>query len=122
MDLNNLCKKAFAYAKKQGFYDQPAVFGERLMLVVSELSEALEADRNGRWEPRTIPALALPFNHKDFKVQYEKYVRGSVCEELADAIIRICDLAGSYNIDLDWHVEAKMAYNESRPYKHKKKY
>jgi NTP pyrophosphatase (non-canonical NTP hydrolase) len=43
-------------------------------------------------------------------------------EEIADAIIRLCDIAGIYGIDLDWHVKAKMAYNETRPRLHGKSY
>jgi hypothetical protein len=43
MILNELRNKAFAYAEKQGFHEN-INFGEKLMLIVSELSEALEAD------------------------------------------------------------------------------
>jgi hypothetical protein len=49
--LNELRDRAFAYAKKQGFHERPMNLGERLMLVVSELSEAMEADRAGKWAP-----------------------------------------------------------------------
>jgi NTP pyrophosphatase (non-canonical NTP hydrolase) len=124
MTLNELRDEAFAYAEKQGFHERKN-FGEKLMLIVSELSEALEADRNGKWvgdtvmNNRTVIPLSICCAEK---IDYEKYIKGSVEEELADATIRICDLAGTYNIDLDWHVKAKMAYNETRPYKHGKNY
>jgi hypothetical protein len=52
--LNELRNKAFAYAEKQGFHERPMNLGERLMLVVSELSETLEVDRNGKWASKTI--------------------------------------------------------------------
>jgi hypothetical protein len=42
--LNELRDKAFAYAEKKQMN-----LGERLM---SELSEALEADRNFKWSPK----------------------------------------------------------------------
>jgi NTP pyrophosphatase (non-canonical NTP hydrolase) len=131
--LNELRDKAFSYAEKQGFHKHPVNFGERLMLVVSELSEALEADRNGKWWDGHITydvgngVLALG-NSTDVepclveKEYYEKDVRGSVEEELADAIIRIADIAGIYKIDLDWHIEAKMKYNGTRPRLHGKNY
>ena len=38
------------------------------------------------------------------------------------AVIRIADLCGYLNIDLESHIKAKMRYNESRPYKHGKEY
>ena len=42
--------------------------------------------------------------------------------ELADAVIRIADLAGALGIDLDRAIAEKMAFNEKRPYKHGKKF
>jgi NTP pyrophosphatase (non-canonical NTP hydrolase) len=125
--LNELRDKAFAYAEKQGFHERQMNLGERLMLVVSELSEALEADRNFKWAPKiqaynsTIEGKPVE-NKKELRNWYEENIRGTVEEELADAIIRLSDIAGVYGIDLDWHIVAKMAYNETRPYKHGKKY
>jgi len=121
MTLNDLRDIAFAYAEKQGFHENMN-FGEKLMLVVSELSEALEADRKGKWysvsdAPHKGHEMSLLS-----KEQYETIVRGTVEEEIADAIIRLCDLAGIYKINLSWHVAAKMHYNETRPYKHRKEY
>jgi len=118
MTLNELRDEAYTYAKKQGFHEQPTNFGESLMLIVSELSEALEADRKGK-----RATVKFPYNDAFIDPKkYEKHIRGTVEEELADAIIRLCDLAGTYKIDLSWHVMAKMAYNKTRPYKHGKKY
>ncbi|GHU09552.1 hypothetical protein FACS1894151_07530 [Spirochaetia bacterium] len=54
--------------------------------------------------------------------EYEEKIKGTVPEELADAIIRIADIAGIYKIDLNWHVVAKMRYNCQRPYLHGKRY
>jgi NTP pyrophosphatase (non-canonical NTP hydrolase) len=129
-NLNELRDKAFAYAERQGFHVKPINFGERLMLVVSELAEALEADREGKWSPKFVPDTTrknnvplLDTNPESYSQHgYGIFFRGSVEEVLADVIIRICDIAGIFGIDLDWHVKAKMAYNETRPYKHGKKY
>jgi NTP pyrophosphatase (non-canonical NTP hydrolase) len=118
-NLNELRDKAFAYAERQGFHENRLNFGERLMLVVSELAEALEADREGKWACLAIQDFLDPSMPK---AEYENRVRGTVQEELADTIIRVADIAGIYKIDLDWHVKAKMAYNQTRPYKHGKKY
>jgi NTP pyrophosphatase (non-canonical NTP hydrolase) len=131
--LNELRDEAFATATEHGFHDRTANFGELLMLVVSELSEALEADRVGKWAPKTIKGetadgkpvssrlsdIIPEFLHSE---SYAKEIRGSVEEEIADAIIRLVGIAGVYGIDLDWHVAAKMAYNKTRPPKHGKKY
>ena len=120
MSLNELRDRAFKIAEDHGFHENWD-FARALMLTVSELAEALEADRNKRWgylingEP--VSQVYTPEN-----VDYAECVKGTVQEEIADAIIRICDLAGVYGIDLDWHIKAKIIYNEKRPYKHGKKY
>lgn len=76
---------------------------QKLMLVVSELAEALEADRKDLMDDK------LP-EYPGFDV------------ELADAQIRIMDMAGGYDIDLDKLVKEKLIYNSSRPFMHGKKY
>ena len=143
MTLNDLRDRAYAYAEKQGFHEN-VNFGEKFMLIVSELSEALEADRKEKRTPAFVSVLKLPHTlgegvekAEDGYPQfmeikslpenwitgiYDNEIKGTVEEEIADAVIRIFDLAGIYGIDLDWHVRAKMAYNETRPYKHGKKY
>jgi len=126
MTLNEIRDKIFAYAEKQGFHEAPFNFGESLMLIVAELSEALEADRKGMpYEPNNL--IESPEDKPDPESvgksgDYTNIIKGCIAEELADAIMRICALAGHCKIDLDWHVKAKMAYNEHRPYKHGKKY
>jgi NTP pyrophosphatase (non-canonical NTP hydrolase) len=133
MTLNELRDEAFAYAEKQGFHGN-VNFGEKLMLVVSELSEALEADRKKKWagnpdinDGRLMLCQCPEDFGRDeeevgFRTPYELFCRGTVEEEIADAMIRLFDLASIYKIDLDWHVRAKMAYNKTRPYKCGKNY
>lgn len=69
--------------------------GELLMLVVSEISEAMEGARKG------LPDDKLP-NRPMLEV------------ELADAIIRICDMAGGLGLDLPGAVAEKISYNSRR--------
>jgi len=68
---------------------------EKLMLVVTELSEAMEAYRHEDTE--------------NFK------------EEIADTFIRLCDICGSVNIDIEREIRTKMEVNKKRPYLHGKK-
>lgn len=67
----------------------------KLMLVVSELSEAMEADRKNLMDSH------LP-------------ERSGIEVELADAVIRIFDLAGRLDLDLGGAVVDKLAYNKAR--------
>jgi len=120
MSLNELRDKAYKIADEHGFHENND-FVRTLMLIVSELSEAMEADRKGKW--RNGRVVYYGENPQDITNKvYDEQIKGTVEEEIADAIIRLLDLASIWNIDLDWHVTAKMAYNEKREYKHGKKY
>jgi hypothetical protein len=41
-------------------------------------------------------------------------VKDSFHDEMADVLIRVLDLCGGYNIDIDWHIKMKMRYNATR--------
>jgi len=69
--------------------------GERFMLMVSEISEAMEGDRK---------------NLMDDKLPHRTMVE----VELADAIIRICDYAGDHNLDIGGALIEKLEYNRKR--------
>jgi hypothetical protein len=51
--LNRYAKDCHQRAVAKGFWDVPHSVGHYLMLVVSELSEAVEADRIGKWAKPT---------------------------------------------------------------------
>ena len=69
--------------------------GEMLMLVTSELAEALEGHRKQLMDEK------LP-QYKNFDV------------EIADAFIRLFDLCGGLGINIEEIIEAKLAYNAVR--------
>lgn len=120
--LNELSKEIFTSNKIKGFWDKERNFGELLMLIVSELAEALEADR-GRGNQLDLKSFNLELaKGEDFKSCFEKYVKDSVNDEIADTIIRLLDLCGGLNIDIDWHIEQKLKYNKLREFRNGKKY
>lgn len=118
--LNKIAQEVHQNAINKGFYDPPVELGTQLMLITSELSEALEADRHGR------RALTDLFDEKlegdKFMDEYETLIKGSFDEEAIDAIIRLFDTCASRAVDIDKHIRLKMKYNSLRPYKHGKKY
>lgn len=135
--INELSKKIHQNAVNKGFYEQEINIGEKLCLIHSEISEALEADRNNH-HCNFIGKDKLQVNneiwnnsfdenewnnHPDFtKDLFEKLIKNSFEDELADTMIRIMDLAGYLNIDLERHILLKIKYNSTRAYKHGKGY
>lgn len=76
--------------------NNPYAFSNKLALIHSEISEAMEGDRKGLMDDK------LP--HRQMREV-----------ELADAVIRIFDLAGAYSMDLGGAIAEKMLFNATRP-------
>lgn len=91
-----------SFMRYQGFWESSNI-GEKIALMHSELSEALEADR------KQLTSDHIP----DF---------AGVEEELADCILRILDFATQHKLRLPEALIAKMQYNLTRPHKHGKAY
>jgi len=100
MTITEIQNEVHRIAVKHGWWDSPRSIGEVLMLMVTELAEAMEAYRGG--------------NPKSDKIQGFSRME----EELADVIIRLLDFAGKQGLDIEGAVLAKMAYNEGRAYRH----
>ncbi len=108
MSLMDLAEKINRTSSDNGFWpEQGRNFGEMIALAHSELSEALEAHRDGL--PAMTPAA-------------EGEKPEGVAVELADCIIRCLDTMWSLGVDIDEVVLRKMAYNETRSFKHGKAY
>lgn len=127
--LNQLRDEIHENAKNKGFWDSPRETGTLLMLCVSELSEAMEADRRGEYAD--IAAYNECENADDiFEGDKQMYlvssfqclIKDTFEDELADTIIRILDICGARGIDIDKHIELKMKYNQTRERMHGKKY
>lgn len=188
INFNELRDKAYQCAKSHGWHDTELSDEHFLWLVITELSEATNAHRCNK--RANIADYNSEMNYYDtqmlnpavynyaFKNQYSFFIKDSFENELADACIRLFDLAGVVNADLNdidyvnsstvdyseltftesmfkivsvinnyyepidigfilneifafckdrnidimWHIEQKMKYNELRPYKHNKLY
>lgn len=103
LGLNNLRDLCHRNSARGGWWNNPVTGeplvrnrGEMLMLMVSEIAEAMEGERKGLMDDK------LPH-------------RPMAEVELADCIIRICDYAGGFGYDLEGAVREKLAYNSVRP-------
>jgi hypothetical protein len=110
MQLDELAVEIHATAREKGFWEHenievstclgetaarpanPSIDGEKIALMHSELSEALDALRDGNMD--------------------------HVEEELADTIIRILDYSCARGLSMDFAIAKKMAKNLERPKLH----
>lgn len=190
-ELKALQPVIYQTAYDKGFWEQGFNRNkdEMIMLIVSELGEALEAHRKDRRYTKSRGEIWLPYldyvatsgDNEAYILEFEKSVKDTVEDEIADAVIRILDYIGGwkfsffqrdfrkestgnfgadllvlvncctkareqedtqyftgmdwgyamaaivafcewYNINLLQHIEWKMKYNNTRPYKHGKGY
>ena len=87
-------------AIRKGWWVDGRNDGELIALIHSELSEALEALRNGNPPDDKIP-------------QYN-----GATAELADAVIRILDMCEARGWPIAGAIVDKMRYNATRPHRH----
>ena len=179
--LQTWAKEIHANAIAKGFYpENPKDRNDKemLMLIICELAEAVEAHRENRWMDSGRPGIVPEELAKDpdnFEANFKAWVKDTVEDEMADALIRILDfsehiglifsednlpivaydvdnepfaanclnvvrdfgpanrsiasaikriigICDEYNIDICFHVEAKMKYNATRPIRHGKAY
>jgi NTP pyrophosphatase (non-canonical NTP hydrolase) len=87
-------------AVDKGWWEEEKNQGECIALMHSELSEALEALRNGNG------------------MDHHCTTRLGVEVELADVVIRIMDFAEKHGYEVAEAIEEKHQYNTGRSYKH----
>lgn len=104
MNLNKLRDKAYKCAVVHGWHDENLSDEHFLCLVISELMEAVEADRKGMHANRANFEYYMKQRKRDdgeFMYAFKQDIKDSVEDELADACIRMLDLAGLRGYDLD---------------------
>ena len=99
-EFNLEAARNFKVAKEHGWWDGEVNDGEKIALIHSELSEALEALRLHDPPDSHIPKFS------------------ALTAELADAVIRIMDYALYRNLRLAEAIQAKREYNSTRSFRH----
>jgi len=105
--ITDLIMESNKTAREKGWWeDGERNIGELIALIHSEVSEALEAYRiKGR------SGISESWRSESGKPE------GFVFE-LADVLIRIADLCGEFDLDLNEALKYKLEYNKTRPYRH----
>lgn len=188
MDYGYLVKRAYDTACKQGYHDDPQTpLTHWLMMVITEVAELVEADQMDKhaqvevFKQEIATPLPAGSEQEYWRFCFERFVKDTIEDEMADICIRLFDLAGLLHyepspqseydvlfspgspcteyayllckillqraidvivriyiidtalafvmqwadymdIDLEWHIMQKMAYNDTRERLHGKKY
>lgn len=103
MDLNKLRDQAYKSACEHGFHDETYSVNHYLCLIISELMEAVEADRIR--DHADMDAYKKNEGRITFEENFVRHIKNTVEDELADACIRILDMFGATenfrNVDLN---------------------
>ena len=95
MNLNELRDRALQIAEDKGFNEANLEIGTKLMLVVSELGEAMEALRSDKRCNLYALEKDPTFYFKERPYRFKFMVKDTFEDEIADAIIRLLQI---YNL------------------------
>lgn len=133
-NLTDLAESIHQANKEKGFWDRPRPLTETTMLIITELAEAVEEERAGRpgvWYSdlvnRTDVMAGDTYVGQDGLVRTKARTSAplkpeGINVELIDALIRLLDLLGSREVDVDELLEQKLAFNRTRGVRHNKSY
>jgi NTP pyrophosphatase (non-canonical NTP hydrolase) len=102
MTIKDVQQRCFEQAEEKGWLERPVEVPEQVALICSEACEGLEA-----WREKQ------PYSWTDASGKPQ-----GIGNEYADVIIRVCHYATLLNINLEYEIERKLAYNQTRPYRH----
>lgn len=131
--LTTLAKSIFNANAAKGFWDRERPLTETTMLIITELAEAVEEERAGRagvwyndgegdWHADTVHVAADGLVYDEERHLEHPLKPEGIDVELIDALIRLLDLLGSRDVDVDELLRQKLAFNASRPARHGKAY
>lgn len=115
MNLNNLAKEAYKTAKANGWHEEEHSDEHYLMLIITEIAEAVQADRKEKhadvakfkeWQGNSLP-LSEETMERRFKEDFESYIKNTVEDELADIVIRCLDLMETAGLSFNENCEPK---------------
>lgn len=139
--IAELQDRAYQQSADKGFHDNEptepraivSLNAERIALIHSELSEALEELRKGQPVNKNYyPVPALPNSlvaevgvakAEEIMIR-ERLEKGTLTKpegvpsELADVVIRVLDFCGANDIDLEGAIAEKLNYNAGRAHMH----
>jgi NTP pyrophosphatase (non-canonical NTP hydrolase) len=102
--INQLIATSHNAAKAKGFWDEPRNQDEAFALILSEMFEAFEGHRKGKFVDKFTDLKNLNSIEVDeyFKGAFETCIKDTFEDEIADALIRLFDYCTGFRIDLSF--------------------
>ena len=101
--INEWVKKAYDNAVKHGWHEEEKSNAHWLMMVCTEVAEAVQADRKGNYmddlDKEGLKTVLAKDNGGLFNKYYSDTIEGKVESELADICIHVFDLMGVCNVE-----------------------
>lgn len=97
-DIRELCKEAHENAVRHGFWNEEHDIRHYLMLVITELAEAVQAYRKGKFADRNKYENLVKERGCTEDTAFLLRVKDTFEDEMADACIRLMDLAGRSDV------------------------
>lgn len=105
--IDAMIQEVYEVNKDNGWFDASRTIEADLLLIISEVVEALEAYRDQGMD------RVLAFGPSSTALKPE-----GVGPEMADVLIRVLDFCKRYDIDLHAEYSDKLTYNRTRGYRH----
>lgn len=96
---NQYKELAHSNAVEKGFWEVQHSYEHSIMLVISEVCEAVEAYRNNH--KSDYDAFQRDNELLELQESFKKNIKNTVEDEIADIYIRLFDYAGAINLDFD---------------------
>lgn len=97
---NDYIKQAYNIACQHGFYKEKLSIEHCLMLVITEIAEAIEADRKDK-QAEVEKFRLMEKDNPAWDALFEETIKDTFADELADVYIRLCETAGMLGIEYE---------------------
>ena len=94
MNWNELRDKAYQSAMEHGFYDKTYSDEHYIMQIICEVAEMVEANRKGNFADVEAFKKSDTVNDEDFKDKFNRFIKDSMEDEMADIAIRLLSYSG----------------------------
>jgi len=121
--INQFCQETNQVVREKGFWDAMDISVSQVSCVDSDGS-SVKATKDAFIAQKVglIAGEAFEAVEAMRKNNYGIEKKDSFEDELADVFIRVCDLCGELNIDIEKQIKWKLNYNASRGAKHGKEF